>query len=63
MKKRHIRRHHKHEPLFEGGEEHSSVVVTQERLLTAEGYKRRQQAACDTRPRAIYRGRRQGKRG
>jgi hypothetical protein len=64
MKKTRIRRHHKHEPIFESsGENKSAVIMTQERMLTAEGFRRRQQVSCDTRPRAIYRGRRQGKKG
>jgi hypothetical protein len=37
-------------------------VVLEQRVLTAEGYRRRSMASCPaTRSRALYRGRRQGK--
>jgi hypothetical protein len=62
MRKRHERHHHKGEAPFE--EEKSTIVRQDERMLTAEGFRRRSLPGCqETRSRGIYRGRRQGKKG
>ena len=58
------KKHQKHDrPVAFAGTERieSAPFISQEKALTAEGYRRRILEACPTRSRSLYRGRRQGK--
>jgi len=57
MKKRHVQAHRKSRSAVR--KEHQLVVEPKEKVLTAEGYRRRFSPACDVRPRAV-KGRRRG---
>ena len=61
MKKKHPK-HHRPAEFVSEGEKMTMPVVTEQRMLTAEGYRRRSLAGCPApRSRSLYRGRRQGK--
>ncbi len=59
MKKKHPKRHR---PVrFVGEGDTMTVPFVEQRVLTAEGYRRRAFGEYVERPRSLYRGRRQGK--
>lgn len=62
MKKKHPDKHHKN-IAFEKQGERSFFLPSEERMLTAEGFRRRSTSCPATRSIGIYRGRRQGKKG
>lgn len=59
MKKRHPKHHRP--AAFVGEGEKMTIPVVEQRMLTAEGYRRRSFGQYTERPRSLYRGRRQGK--
>jgi hypothetical protein len=59
MKKKHPKQHHPVTFVNEG--EKVMMPVVEQRMLTAEGYRRRSSGVNTERPRSMYRGRRQGK--
>jgi hypothetical protein len=62
MSKHHAKEHNKN-LAFEKEGEHIIIPLREERVLTAEGFRRRSQSCQATRSPGIYRGRRQGKKG
>jgi len=62
MKKKHPTKHHKNIS-FEKQSEKSIFLSSDERMLTAEGFRRRGPCCPTTRNLSLYRGRRQGKKG
>lgn len=61
MKKKDPTKHHKNIS-FEKQDEKSIFLESEERVLTAEGFRRRSPCCQSTRSVGIYRGRRQGKK-
>ena len=60
MKKKHPKQHRPVAAFVSEGEK-MTIPVVEERMLTAEGYRRRTFGGYTERPRSLYRGRRQGK--
>ena len=62
MEKKNPTKHHK-KISFEKEGERSMFLSSDQRMLTAEGFRRRSPCCQATRSMGIYRGRRQGKKG
>lgn len=61
MKKKHTGKQHK-TSAFEKKDERTLLLPSEQRMLTAEGFRRRSPGCQSTRSIGLYRGRRQGKK-